>query len=472
MSDTICALATSQGGALNVIRVSGEKAFDIVSRIFVPRRGQGLTERRSHSAVFGDICTSGTEVLDEALLTVMRAPNSYTGEDTIEISCHASPYITQQIMISLLDLGARQAAPGEFTMRAFLNGKMDLSRAEAVADLIASTSKASHRLAINQLKGGFSNELGTLRDKLLRLTSLIELELDFSEEDVEFADRGELMQLCNEVEGVISRLADSFSVGNAVKNGVPVAIVGETNTGKSTLLNALLHEERAIVSDICGTTRDTVEGMMTLSGVTFRFIDTAGLRDTDDVIERIGIERTLEQLRKSSIALWLIDSTAGYGQIEETASRLLPVCAGKKLAVLVNKCDIIDPLSLSRVMEYGKAMVEKYGKGTEWDSRDLWAISARQGTNMDRLEEFLVRSAALPSISTGDVVVTNVRHYEALVRALENIKEVKQSLANGISGDLVSEPLRAAIRNLSEIVGEVTNDEVLGNIFANFCIGK
>ena len=472
MSDTICALATSQGGALNVIRVSGEKAFDIVSRIFVPRRGQGLTERRSHSAVFGDICTSGTEVLDEALLTVMRAPNSYTGEDTIEISCHASPYITQQIMISLLDLGARQAAPGEFTMRAFLNGKMDLSRAEAVADLIASTSKASHRLAMNQLKGGFSNELGTLRDKLLRLTSLIELELDFSEEDVEFADRGELMQLCNEVEGVISRLADSFSVGNAVKNGVPVAIVGETNTGKSTLLNALLHEERAIVSDICGTTRDTVEGMMTLSGVTFRFVDTAGLRDTDDVIERIGIERTLEQLRKSSIALWLIDSTAGYIQIEETASRLLPVCAGKKLAVLVNKCDIIDPLSLSRVMEFGKAMVEKYGKETEWDSRDLWAISARQGTNMDRLEEFLVRSAALPSISTGDVVVTNVRHYEALIRALENIKEVKQSLANGISGDLVSEPLRAAIRNLSEIVGEVTSDEVLGNIFANFCIGK
>lgn len=472
MSDTICALATSQGGALNVIRVSGEKAFDIVSRIFVPRKGQGLTERRSHSAVFGDICTSGTEVLDEALLTVMRAPNSYTGEDTIEISCHASPYITQQIMISLLDLGARQAAPGEFTMRAFLNGKMDLSRAEAVADLIASTSKASHRLAMNQLKGGFSNELGTLRDKLLRLTSLIELELDFSEEDVEFADRGELMQLCNEVEGVISRLADSFSVGNAVKNGVPVAIVGETNTGKSTLLNALLHEERAIVSDICGTTRDTVEGMMTLSGVTFRFVDTAGLRDTDDVIERIGIERTLEQLRKSSIALWLIDSTAGYIQIEETASRLLPVCTGKKLAVLVNKCDIIDPLSLSRVMEFGKAMVEKYGKETEWDSRDLWAISARQGTNMDRLEEFLVRSAALPSISTGDVVVTNVRHYEALVRALENIKEVKQSLANGISGDLVSEPLRAAIRNLSEIVGEVTSDEVLGNIFANFCIGK
>lgn len=472
MNETICALATSQGGALNVIRVSGDKAFEIVSRIFTPRKGAPLAERRSHSAVFGDICTSGTEVLDEALLTVMRAPHSYTGEDTVEISCHASPYITQQIMISLLDLGARQAAPGEFTMRAFLNGKMDLSRAEAVADLIASTSKASHTLAMNQLKGGFSNELGTLRDKLLRLTSLIELELDFSEEDVEFANRGELMQLCNEVESVMSGLASSFSVGNAVKNGVPVAIVGETNTGKSTLLNALLHEERAIVSDICGTTRDTVEGLMTLSGVTFRFVDTAGLRDTDDVIERIGIERTLEQLRKSSIALWLIDSTADYSQIEETARRLLPFCDGKKMAVLVNKCDIVDPITLSRMMEWGQTMMKKYGNGVEWNVRDQWAISARQGTNMERLEEFLVRSAAIPSISTEDVVVTNVRHYEALVRALENIKEVKQGLADGISGDLVSEPLRAAIRNLSEILGEVTSDEILGNIFANFCIGK
>ena len=472
MSETIFALATAQGGALNVIRVSGDNAIDIVSRIFVPKRGASLPERRTHSAVFGDICTCGTEVLDEALLTIMRAPHSYTGEDTVEISCHASPYITQQIMISLLDLGARQAEPGEFTMRAFLNGKMDLSRAEAVADLIASTSKASHRLAINQLKGGFSNELGALRDKLLKLTTLIELELDFSEEDVEFADRGELMQLCGEVEAVMSRLASSFSVGNAVKNGVPVAIVGETNTGKSTLLNALLHEERAIVSDICGTTRDTVEGVMTLSGVTFRFIDTAGVRDTDDVIERIGIERTLEQLRKSSVALWLVDPTADYGHIEDVAKRLLPVCRDKKLAVLVNKCDAVDPITLSRMMEWGKAMVERYGQGAKWESRDLWAISARQGTNLDKLEEFLVRSAALPAISTGDVVVTNVRHYEALVRALDNIREVKQGLADGISGDLVSEPLRAAIRNLSEIVGEVTNDEVLGNIFANFCIGK
>ena len=472
MSETICALATSQGGALNVIRVSGERAVEIVSGIFKPRKGAPLADRRTHTVVFGDICTGGTEVLDEVLVTIMRAPHSYTGEDTIEISSHASPYITQQILISLLELGARQAAPGEFTMRAFLNGKMDLSRAEAVADLIASTSQASHRLAINQLKGGFSNELGALRNKLLKLTSLLELELDFSEEDVTFADRAELLQLCNEVEGVISGLAGSFSVGNAVKNGVPVAIVGETNTGKSTLLNALLREDRAIVSDICGTTRDTIEGLMTLSGVSFRFIDTAGLRETHDVVERMGIERTLEQLSKSSIALWLIDPTADTTQIEELARKLLPVCREKKLAVLVNKCDIVDPITLSRMMEWGKAMVEKYGAGVEWDPRDLWAISARQGINLDRLEEFLVRSSAMPSIAAGDVVVTNVRHYEALVRALENIKEVKQGLADGISGDLVSEPLRAAIRNLSEIVGEVTNDEILGNIFANFCIGK
>ena len=472
MSDTICALATAQGGAINVIRVSGEKAVEIVSGIFVPKGGVSLEQRASHTVIFGDICTDGIEVLDEALVTIMRAPRSYTGEDCVEISCHASTYITQQILLNLLDGGARQAEPGEFTMRAFLNGKMDLSRAEAVADLVASTSRASHRLAINQLKGGFSNELALLRNKLLKLTTLMELELDFGEEDVTFADRTELLLLCDEVDTVMSRLAASFSVGNAVKNGVPVAIVGETNAGKSTLLNALLHEDRAIVSDICGTTRDTIEGVMTLSGVSFRFIDTAGLRETTDVVERMGIERTLEQLKKSSIALWMIDPTADTGQMEELARKLLPVCRGKKLAVLVNKCDAVDPITLSKTMEWGASMVAKYGNGVEWETRDLWAVSARQGTNMDRLEEFLVRSAAMPDIATGDVVVTNVRHYEALTRALENIKEVKLGLADGISGDLVSEHLRAAIGNLSEIVGEVTNDEVLGNIFANFCIGK
>lgn len=472
MNDTICALATPQGGAISVIRISGDKAIEYVSRIFKPRKGVSLVERRTHTVVFGDLCTNGKEILDEVLVTIMRGPHSYTGEDSIEISCHASSYITQQLLLALLDMGARQAAPGEFTMRAFMNGKMDLSSAEAVADLIASTSRASHRLAMNQLKGGFSNELGKLRDKLLKLTTLMELELDFSEEDVEFADRQELQALCQEVETVMTRLVDSFSVGNAVKNGVPVAIVGETNTGKSTLLNALLREDRAIVSDICGTTRDTIEGMMTIGGVAFRFIDTAGVRETHDVVEKMGIERTLEQLKKSSIALWMIDPTADAEQIEELAKKLLPMCGSKKLAVLVNKCDIVEQSTLAKVMEHAKQLVENYGAEAEWSENDLWTISARKGTNIDRLEEFLVRSAAIPDISAEDVVVTNARHYEALKRALENIREVQTGLAGGLPGDLVSEPLRAAIRNLSEILGEMTTDEVLGNIFANFCIGK
>ena len=472
MNDTICALATPQGGAISVIRISGEKAIEYVSRIFTPRKGLPLSERRTHTVAFGDICTDGKEVLDEVLVTIMRAPHSYTGEDSVEISCHASSYITQQLLLALLDMGARQAAPGEFTMRAFMSGKMDLSSAEAVADLIASNSRASHRLAMNQLKGGFSNELGKLRDKLLKLTTLMELELDFSEEDVAFADRQELQTLCEEVESVMTRLADSFSVGNAVKNGVPVAIVGETNTGKSTLLNALLREDRAIVSDICGTTRDTIEGLMTIGGVSFRFIDTAGVRETHDVVEQMGIERTLEQLKKSSIALWMIDPTADTEQIEELAKKLLPMCGGKKLAVLVNKCDIVEQDALAKVMEQAKQLVENYGAEAEWSKNDLWTISARKGTNIDRLEEFLVRSAAIPDISAEDVVVTNARHYEALKRALDNIREVQTGLAGGLPGDLVSEPLRAAIRNLSEILGEMTTDEVLGNIFANFCIGK
>ena len=472
MNDTICALATPQGGAISVIRISGEKAIEYVSRIFTPRKGLPLSERRTHTVAFGDICTDGKEVLDEVLVTIMRAPHSYTGEDSVEISCHASSYITQQLLLALLDMGARQAAPGEFTMRSFMSGKMDLSSAEAVADLIASNSRASHRLAMNQLKGGFSNELGKLRDKLLKLTTLMELELDFSEEDVAFADRQELQTLCEEVESVMTRLADSFSVGNAVKNGVPVAIVGETNTGKSTLLNALLREDRAIVSDICGTTRDTIEGLMTIGGVSFRFIDTAGVRETHDVVEQMGIERTLEQLKKSSIALWMIDPTADTEQIEELAKKLLPMCGGKKLAVLVNKCDIVEQDALSKVMEQAKQLVENYGAEAEWSENDLWTISARKGTNIDRLEEFLVRSAAIPDISAEDVVVTNARHYEALKRALDNIREVQTGLAGGLPGDLVSEPLRAAIRNLSEILGEMTTDEVLGNIFANFCIGK
>lgn len=471
-NDTICALATAQGGALAVVRISGEKAVDVANKVFTPRNGGPLNERRSHSVVFGDVCDESGELLDEVLVTLMRAPHSYTGEDTVEISCHASSYVTQQLLLSLIDAGARQATPGEFTMRAFINGKMDLSRAEAVADLIASTSRASHRLALSQLKGGFSRELSSLRDKLLKLTSLMELELDFSEEDVTFADRSELLHLCSEIESVMAKLIDSFSVGNAVKNGIPVAIVGETNTGKSTLLNALLHEERAIVSDICGTTRDTVEGIMAISGVQFRFIDTAGVRKTTDVVEQMGIERTLNELEKAVIALWVIDPMMPVETIENVASRLLPLCRGKKLALLVNKCDVTDAITLTHAMELGASLIKKYADGVEWDVMNSWTISAKLGTNIDKLQDFLVEAASIPSISSDAVIVTNVRHYEALKCAQTAILRVRQSLLYGVPGDLVSEDLRDCIRHLSEIVGEITSSSVLENIFKNFCIGK
>lgn len=471
-NDTICAIATAQGGALSIIRISGREAVDIAGKIFTPRAGKPLAERRSHTVVFGDVTDMRGEQLDEVMLTIMRAPHSYTGEDTVEISCHASSYITRELLMNIIEHGARQAEAGEFTMRAFMNGKMDLSRAEAVADVIASASRASHRLALNQLKGGFSRRLTQLRDKLLRLTTLMELELDFGEEDVSFADRSELLSLCGEIERVIAHLVDSFAVGNAIKNGVPVAIVGETNTGKSTLLNALLNEERAIVSDICGTTRDTVEGMMTIGGVAFRFIDTAGVRRTTDIVEQMGIERTLAQLEKSAIALWVIDPLMDTAIVEEAAKRLLPLCKGKQLALLVNKCDVVDPLTLSRAMEWGVAMLQRYGSGVVWDKNNQWAISAKLGTNIDKLQDFLVASAALPEIAADDVVVTNVRHYEGLKNALAEIRLVAETLDAGIPADLVSEHLRSCIHHLSEIVGEVTTNQVLENIFKNFCIGK
>lgn len=470
--DTICALATAQGGALSVIRISGDKALTIADKVFKARSGKALGEYKSYRLVFGDVFDERGEQLDEVLLSIMCAPRSYTGEDTVEISCHASSYITQQLLINLIENGARQAEPGEFTMRAFLNGKMDLSRAEAVADVIASNSRAAHRLAMNQLKGGFSRELSMLRDKLLKLTSLMELELDFSEEDVSFADRSELLQLSADIEAVISRLVDSFAIGNSVKNGIPVAIVGETNTGKSTLLNALLNEERAIVSDISGTTRDTVEGNMTIGGVLFRFIDTAGVRKTTDIVEQMGIERTLAQLEKCSVALWVIDPLMNPQQQEEVAKNLLPLCKGKQLAILVNKCDVVDPVTLTDTMEWGAAMIAKYGNGIQWNRNDIWAISAKLGTNIDKLQDYLVNVSAIPEISANDVVVTNVRHYEALRCALDDIQRVQNALNINLSGDLVSEDLRQCIRHLSEIAGEISSESVLQNIFKNFCIGK
>lgn len=455
-----------------MIRISGSEAISIAERIFKPRGATPLAERKGQSVVFGDVYDTRGYMLDEVLLTLMRGPHSYTGEDTVEISCHASPYVIQQLMLNIIDKGARQAGPGEYTMRAFLNGKMDLSRAEAVADLIASGNEASHRLAMSQLKGGFSRELNALREKLLKLTTLMELELDFGEEDVTFADRSELTALCDEIKKVITALVDSFSVGNAVRNGVPIAIVGETNTGKSTLLNALLREERALVSNISGTTRDTVEGMMTIGGVAFRFIDTAGIRETADVVEQMGIERAFDQLQKASVALWVIDPRTDLSTMEESASRLLPLCSGKRLAVLVNKCDIVDAIRISDTMKWAESMIAKHGKGVQWGSRDMWAISAKLGVNMDKLEDFLVDAAAIPSMDADAVIVTNVRHYEALRKALTNIQDVRRGLNDGIPGDLVSLDLRACIRHLAEIVGSVSSEDVLINVFKNFCIGK
>ncbi len=471
-NDTICALATPQGGALGVIRISGKDAITITEKIFTPRGNTPLSERKAPCVAYGDVTNERGEQLDEVLLTLMRAPRSYTGEDTVEISCHASTYIIQQLLQNLIDKGARQAKPGEFTMRAFLNGKLDLSRAEAVADLIASNSEASHRLAMNQLKGGFSRELNKLREKLLKLTTLMELELDFSEEDVTFADRTELMDISNEIEKVITSLVNSFSLGNAVRNGIPVAIVGETNTGKSTLLNALLHEERALVSNISGTTRDTVEGLMTIGGVTFRFIDTAGIRETIDIVEQMGIKRAFDQLGKSTIALWVIDPNTTTQAMEESARRLLPICKNKKLAVIVNKCDIVDAITISNTMRRAEELITRYGQNITWNNKSIWSISAKLGTNIEKLEEFLVEAAALPEMSADTVVVTNVRHYEALKKALANIQAVMQGLQNGLPGDLVSLDLRACIRNLSEIVGTVSSEDVLQNVFKNFCIGK
>ena len=457
--DTICAIATAQGGAIGVIRISGPEAISITAQHFRPIGGAPLTERKARTAVFGHLIAGDGSMLDEVLVTLFRAPHSYTGEDSVEISCHGSSYILQQALRLLIDGGCRLAAPGEYTQRAFLNGKMDLSQAEAVADLIASTSAATHRLALSQLRGGFSKELSVLRDKLLHLTSLMELELDFSDhEELEFADRSELSQIADEIERVISRLAHSFNVGNAIKNGVPVAIIGETNVGKSTLLNALVGEERAIVSDIHGTTRDVIEDTVNLRGITFRFIDTAGIRHTTDVVESIGIERTYQKMQQASIVLWMIDAT--NSEIRNQKSEIRNAISGK-LLLLFNKADRITP-------EECTALEQAYA---HIDAPKLF-ISAKEHLGLDALESHLVEAAALPDISQSDVIVTNARHYEALTHALDSIHRVQDGLAMQLSGDFVSQDLRECIHHLSDIVGEVSTDSVLQNIFKHFCIGK
>ena len=455
-----------------MIRVSGPDAISATDNIFKSVRNLKLTDAKPYTLLYGNIIDEDGSIIDEVMVSTFRAPHSYTGENSTEIMCHGSAYILQRTIELLISNRCRLASPGEYTQRAFLNGKMDLSQAEAVADLIASSNAANHRLAMNQMRGGFSKELRRLRDQLLEMTSLLELELDFSEEDVEFADRTKLLELSAEIETVISRLTDSFRLGNALKNGIPVAIIGETNVGKSTLLNQLLHEDKAIVSDIHGTTRDSIEDTITIQGTTFRFIDTAGIRATDDIVENIGIERTFSKIREAEIILWIIDAsqlvnddTAATAQIEAVKTRILPHCEDKSLICILNKCDLIDDDELHTIYE-------KIYTDSGINENETIRISAKNGDNITALENMLLDLSRLTEVSDTDIIVTNLRHAEALRNALDAIRNVQAALTTDLSGDLISEDLRLCLHHLAEIVGEVSTDEVLGTIFSRFCIGK
>ena len=512
---TICAPATIPGtGAISIIRVSGEDSLAIADKV-IDVKGESLSETEGYRLRYGTIFTDDGSVLDNVIVSVFRAPHSYTGENSVEISCHASRFIVNAVLELLVNAGARIAAPGEFTRRAFVNGKMDLAQAEAVADVIASQSAAAHRVAMNQLKGGFSSELKTLREKLLTMTSLLELELDFSEEDVEFASRSELGALVEETLAHIVRLTDSFSRGNAIKNGVPVAIVGATNTGKSTLLNALLGEERAIVSDIAGTTRDTIEETLNLGGVMFRFIDTAGIRETDELVEKIGIERTFKKLDEASIVLGMTDLSRGEDSVLADAeyiwSKVNACGTGREFVLLVNKCDV-DGIESEEAgfagagSEGGFAGTGSRGGYVETGSAETgteagsWAgyadkagkmerieaalrekgivtkmipISAKTGSGLPELTETLAEIGRRITGDTDETLVTNIRHYEALVRAATALGRVQDGLKVAtLPPDLIAQDLREALFHLGEIVGEISTDEVLGNIFRKFCIGK
>lgn len=459
--DTICAISTPAGvGGIAVVRVSGSKAVEYVMKSW---RGYDLRKAATHTAHFGRIVYPDGETLDEVVATVFLCPHSFTGEDIVELSCHGSQWIQTQLVTLMLRNGCRAAEGGEFTRRAFMNGKIDLSQAEAIADVIASSSRASHRVAISQMRGGFSEMLARLREQLLEFVSLMELELDFSEEDVEFADRSRLTDLARHIDSVITSLADSFSVGNAIKNGVPVAIVGETNAGKSTLLNRLLHDDKAIVSDIRGTTRDAIEDTINLGGITFRFIDTAGIRDTSDKIESIGIDRTFQKIDNASVILWMIDGTQGTGNIRETAERIMPHCQGKQLIAVINKSDKLDNSTIQAIQSEISHI---------HDGISAIAISAKNDIAVDRLEKMLVESAGIPENDPNAVVVTNARHYGALCHAQEAIRRAITGLQSGLSGDFVSQDIRECMHYLGEITGEITTHEILGSIFSRFCIGK
>ena len=447
---TICALATAPGGAIGIIRISGPRTLEILSRVFSKK----LANADGNTIHYGHI-KDGEAVVDEVLVSVFREPHSYTGEESAEISCHGSRYILNKVLALLIENGCRQANPGEFTQRAYFHGKMDLSQAEAVADLIASTNQATHQIAMSQLRGHFSSQLAQLREQLLKLTSLLELELDFSDhEDLEFADRSELLELTKTIDNHITRLARSFETGQAIKRGIPVAIVGKTNVGKSTLLNALLKDDRAIVSDIHGTTRDTIEDTIDIKGITFRFIDTAGIRQTTDTIEQIGIDRTYAAIEKARIVLWLIDAQPSQEEIQDIQER----CKGKSLIIIQNKIDKAEPELISHLSPL---------------TSHLLKISAKKSLGLEELERAIYEASDIPTLTENNIIVTNARHYDALVRAHEHIQRVIDGLQMQLSGDLLSEDLRQALDTLAEITGgQITPNEVLGNIFKNFCVGK
>ncbi len=464
--DTIVALATPSGaGAVAIIRISGNKAISIANEVFRSVRNKDLTKQKTHTIHLGHIVDPSTssgqaKTLDQVLVSVFRNPNSYTGEDVVEISCHGSVFIQQQIIQLLLRKGCRIATAGEFTLRSFLNGKMDLSQAEAVADLINSDNEASHQIAMQQMRGGFSNEISKLREELLNFASLIELELDFSEEDVEFADRTQFKELLNRIEFVLKRLIDSFAVGNVIKNGIPVAIVGEPNVGKSTLLNALLNEERAIVSDIAGTTRDTIEDELVIDGIGFRFIDTAGIRDTKDVVESIGIQKTFEKIEQAQVVLFLVESQKSkveslIPQIEEIKTKY----PQKPLVVVINKVDLLDENQISNL----KSQIS-----------NLLFISAKQNIGIEELKNTLLSFVNTGALRNNETIVTNTRHYDSLLKALEEIQKVRFGLESGLSSDLMAIDIRSAIEHFNTITGQqaIGNEELLGNIFSQFCIGK